>query len=112
MDTFNNNWLCKYRRHIQGTADNGSEFKSVFTDMCDNLGIKFRPTTYYNPQGNSMIQRIHQVMVNMLRYFELEERDLNPNDPWNDFLQACAYVIRCTYRTALQASTGQLVVFC
>jgi hypothetical protein len=90
MDIFHNNWLCRYTRPIQVTADNGSEFKSGFKDMCDNLGIKCRPTTSYNPQWNSIIERIHQVMGNMLRAFELEERDLNPNDPWNDVLQACA----------------------
>jgi transposase InsO family protein len=62
---------------------NGSEFKSVFKEMCDNLGIKCRPTTSYNPQGNLIIERIHQVMVNILRAFELEERELDPDDPLN-----------------------------
>jgi transposase InsO family protein len=61
MDAFNNNWLCCNPRHIQVTFDNGSEFKSVFKEMCDNLGIKCSPTTSYNPQGNSIIERIHQV---------------------------------------------------
>jgi hypothetical protein len=46
--------------------------------MFDNLGIKFRPTTSCNPQGNSIIERIHQVMGNMLRAFEVEERELDP----------------------------------
>jgi transposase InsO family protein len=76
MDAFHNNWLCRYPRHIQVTFDNGSEFKSVFKEMCDNLGIKCRPTTSYNTQGNSIIERIHQVMGNMLRAFELKERNL------------------------------------
>jgi hypothetical protein len=74
MDAFRNNWLCRYPRPIQVTFDNGSEFKSVFNEMCDNLGIKCTPTTSYNPQGNSVKERIHQVMGNMLRAFELEER--------------------------------------
>jgi hypothetical protein len=74
MDAFHNNWLCHYPRPIQVTFDNGSELKSVFKEMCDNLGIKCRPTSSCNPQGNSVIERIHQVMGNMLRAFELEER--------------------------------------
>jgi hypothetical protein len=65
--------------------------------MCDNLGIKCRPTTSYNPQENSIIERIHQVMGNMLRDFELEERELDTDDPWDEFLQT------------LQASPGQVV---
>jgi hypothetical protein len=45
----------------------------------------------------------------MLRAFELEERYLDPNDPWNEFLQACNYGIRSTYHITLQASPGQVV---
>jgi transposase InsO family protein len=83
MDEFHKNWPCLYPRPIQVTSDNGSEFKSVFKEMCDNLGIKCRPTTSYNPQGNSVNERIHQVMGNMSRAFELEERELDTDDPWN-----------------------------
>jgi hypothetical protein len=70
---------------------------------------KCSPTTSYNPQGKSIIERIHQVMGNMLRAFELEDRELDPDDPWNEFLQACAFAIRSTFHTTLQASPGQLV---
>jgi transposase InsO family protein len=73
MDAFHNNWLCRYPRPVQVTFDNGSEFKSFFKEMCDSLGIKCSPTTLYNPQGNALIERIHQVMGNMLRAFELED---------------------------------------
>jgi hypothetical protein len=48
-------------------------------------------------------------MGNMLRAFELEDRELYPDDPWNEFLQACAFAIRSTFHTTLQASPGQLV---
>jgi hypothetical protein len=30
MDTFHNNWFCRFPRPIQVTFDNGSEFKSMF----------------------------------------------------------------------------------
>jgi hypothetical protein len=33
-------------------------------------------------------------MGNMLRAFELEERELDPGDPWNELLQACSLGIR------------------
>ena len=46
--------------------------------MCENLGIDCKPTTSYNPQGNAIIERIHQVMGNMLQTIELEEKDLDP----------------------------------
>jgi hypothetical protein len=43
-------------------------------------------------------------MGNMSRAFELEERELDPDDPWNKFLQACAFGIMSTCHTTLQAS--------
>jgi hypothetical protein len=48
-------------------------------------------------------------MSNMLRAFELEKRELDPEDTWNEFLQDCAFGIRSTFHTTLQASPGQLV---
>jgi transposase InsO family protein len=96
-------------RPVQVTFDNGSEFKSVFKEMCDNLGTKCSPTTSYNPQGNSVIERINQCMGNMLKAFELEERELDPDDPGNEFLPACDFEIRSTFHTSLQASPKQLV---
>ena len=45
----------------------------------------------------------------MLRTYELEDRDLDPTDPWGEFLQACAFGIRSTHHTTLQASPGKLV---
>jgi hypothetical protein len=109
MDAFHNQWLCRYPRPTKIIFDNGGEFKSIFKEMCENLGIDCKPTTSYNPQGNAIIERIHQVMGNMLRTFELEERDLDPQDPWGEFLQQCAFGIRSTHHTTLQASPGQLV---
>jgi hypothetical protein len=97
MDAFHSNWICRYSRTIQVTFENVSEFKSVFKEMCYTLGIKCRPTTSYNPGGNSIIDRIHQVMGNLLRSFELEERELDPEDPSNEFLQACAFGIRSIF---------------
>jgi hypothetical protein len=48
-------------------------------------------------------------MGNMLRAFELEEREFDPDDPWNEFLQDCAFGIRSTFHTTLQGSQDQLV---
>jgi hypothetical protein len=40
MDTFHNCWLTRYRRHIPVIFDNGSEFKAVFKEMCDEDGCE------------------------------------------------------------------------
>jgi hypothetical protein len=44
-----------------------------------------------------------------VKSLELEETELDPEDPWNKLLQACAFGISSTFHTTLQASPGQLV---
>ena len=62
---FDSTWIARYPRPKEIAFDNGSEFKALFMDLCDNMSLKRKPTTDYNP-------RIHQVLGNQLRTFELE----------------------------------------
>ena len=109
MEAFDNTWLCRYPRPQYIGYDNGSEFKSVFKAMCQNYGITPKPSSDYNPQSNSIIERVHLTLGNMLRTFELENQELNEHDPWTSFLSSAAWAIRSTYHTILDATPGQLV---
>ena len=107
---FDSYWLARYPRPQEVGFDNGSEFKHLFQELCDNMGIKTKPTTDYNPQANAILERVHQVLGNQLRTFELEEREFTEEEEtFEPFLTACAYAIRCTQHTTLQATPGQLV---
>jgi transposase InsO family protein len=86
MEAFNNTWLTRYPLPQYIGYDNGSEFKAQFKQMCDNYGMKEKPSTNYNPQSNGIIERVHQVLGNALRTFELENKELETNDPWGHFL--------------------------
>jgi hypothetical protein len=50
QDLFHNTWLARYPRPQFIVFDNGSmtEFKREFKKMCDNYGIKAKPTTSHN----------------------------------------------------------------
>ena len=81
--------------------------------MCTNYGLEIHPTSSYNPQTNGVVERVHQVLENSLRTFELEEQELDEENPWEPFLSSCcAWAIRSTYHTILQASPGQLIFGC
>ena len=55
------------------------------------MGLTRKPTTDYNRQGKSIIERIHQALGNKLRLFDLEERDVNKVEkPFEPFITACA----------------------
>ena len=45
----------------------------------------------------------------MLRTQDLDSRQLDDVNPWDDFLSSVAWAIRSTYHTTLQATPGQLV---
>jgi transposase InsO family protein len=106
---FDSYWLARYPRPQEVGMDNGSEFKKYFLDLIHNYGLKRKPSTEYNPQSNGIIERVHQVLGNILRSFELERRELDETNPWDEFLSAAAYAIRSTHHTTLDASPAQLV---
>ena len=109
MEAFESEWLSRYPRPQYIGFDNGSEFKKQFLETCKNYDVTPKPTTSYNPQSNGIIERVHQVLGNSLRMFELEKQELDKYQPWKHFLSATAWAIRSTYHTTLEATPGQLV---
>jgi transposase InsO family protein len=62
-----NTWLARYPRPQRIISDQGPEFSDEFTQMCESNGIKHSTSTSRNPQGNSLIERIHQTIGQVLR---------------------------------------------
>ena len=81
-----------------------------FARMIKNdYGIKTKPITTRNPQANSIIERIHQTIGNMIRTFRMHEADIDEADPWSGILSATMFATRATLHTTLQATPSQLV---
>jgi hypothetical protein len=70
---------------------------------------KAKPITVRNPQANAIAERVHQVIGNIIRTFELEDNYLDEEDPWKFILSATAFAVRFTFHTTLHQSPGQLV---
>ena len=71
-------WLSRYPWPTQITYDQGTEFMAEFAEMVKNdYGIKQRPATTRNPQGNSVIERIHQTLGNIIRVYDYDALDLS-----------------------------------
>ena len=101
---FDNQWLCRYPRPFKCIFDQGSAFtSSEFQELLSSYGIVPSPTTIQNPQANSILERIHQVIGNMIRTSNLTE------SLWVDLLPAVAFAIRGTFHTTLKATPCQLV---
>ena len=68
-------WFSRYPRCKYVIYDNGSEFKLHFEDLCDSYGLKRKPTSIKNPQANAILERVHDVVMNMIRTSELDMAD-------------------------------------
>ncbi|MGH7974316.1 MAG: integrase catalytic domain-containing protein, partial [bacterium] len=109
-DLVDQQWSCRYPRPMKCEFDNGTEFvNNEFDELLQSYGIKPRPSTVKNPQANSILERVHQTLGNMLRTFELQKCEFDANNPWSGFLSSVAWAIRSTYHTTLDATPGQLV---
>jgi hypothetical protein len=88
---------------------NGSEFKLHFEYLCESFGIKRKPTMVKNPQANGILERVHQVLGQMLCTAELDMADSVTPDEVNVFLDNAAWAIHSTYHTVLKASPGAAI---
>ena len=103
-------WLCRYPWPTQIIVDRGREFMGEFLRMCHNdYGIKTKPITTRNPQANSIIERVHKTIGDMIRSAQPQELGDDVEDPLEGVLAAVAFGVRATYHTTLQATPAQLV---
>ena len=92
--------------------DNGSEFKLHFEALCESFWIKHKPTSVNNPQANTVLERVHQVITTMLRTAELDMANTVLPSDIDAFLTDAAWAIRSTYHTILKASPGAAIFGC
>ena len=96
---FDNTWLARYPRPREIGFDNGGEFKAEFKQLCANMGLKEKTSLPWNPQSNSILERIHQVLGDCLTTFKLKELNINEDeeDPFKEYLMMASYTIRCVF---------------
>ena len=103
-------WLTRYPKPDKIIFDKGTEFMREFAEMIENdYGIAKHGSNKRNPQSNSVLERIHQTIGNMVRTFEITEQEVDEDDPWSGLLAAVMFATRATYHTTLKATPMQLV---
>jgi hypothetical protein len=103
----NQYWFCRYPHCHSIVYDNGSEFKLHFETLCDSYGLKHKPTSIKNPQANSILERMHQVITTMLCTAELDMADSVDPDDVAVFLTNAAWAVCSTYHTGLKPLQAQ-----
>ena len=104
-------WLTRYPWPTEIIMDRGKEFAAEVSAAIKNeYGIKKKLITTRNPQANAIIERIHQVVHQMVRSSNIKDaRDLDSDAPWQGVLSAVRQAMRSLVHTTLRATPTQLV---
>ena len=73
----------------------GHKFKDSLTE--DKYGTKNKPASPGNPQVNETMERIHQVLGNLVRTCNLQETYVDDADPFMGILDTAAFAVQSTY---------------
>lgn len=105
-------WLTRYPWPTEIIYDRGTEFMAEFAEMVESdYGILRKPCTVRNPQANSILERIHLTIGNLLRSFDLKdlEEGFTFGEAFEGLLSAVRFATRATVHTTLKATPMQLV---
>ena len=104
-------WLTRYPWPTEIVLDRGSEFKLEVQDVLkDEYGINKKLITTRNPQANSMVERVHQTVHNMLKVSQMDDSDDYDEDfGFDGILAAVRRAVNSTVHTTLRATPTQLV---
>ena len=89
--------------------DNGSDFKHDLSPLIKESDIKPVLTSVKNPQASAPVERLHQVILNMLVTKDLDNKVFEHIDPWGEILAYIAWAIRASYDRTIMATPGQAI---
>ena len=72
-------------------------------------GNKTKPDSSSNPQADTIIERIHQVLGNLIHSFNLHDTYVYDAEPWMVIIVTEAFGVRATYHRTEQKNPGQLL---
>ena len=76
-------------------------------------GITAKPITLGDPIFNVLLERIHQVLGNLIRTFNISTQTyVDEDDPWTGILAAAVFEIRSRTNRKKGYSPGQLIFGC
>ena len=82
--------------------DHGNEFMVEVTKMLKkDYGITCKPITTQNPQANARLECVHQTIGNILCTFQVNNTEINANDPWSRILSAVIFAMHSTVHTTM-----------
>jgi transposase InsO family protein len=105
-------WLVRYLRPAEIIMDRGKEFAAKVRDKLQNeYGVIRKLNTTRNPQANSMVERAHQTIHNMITTQNIERKQDLPGRSWAGILSAVAFAMRATIHTTMMRAMPMQLVY-
>ena len=77
--------------YFQGSEFIGHEFRKYLIEKA--YGITSKQSTLGNTTYIDILERIHQVLINLVRNFYIKETYVDKDDPWSGILSAAEFTI-------------------
>ena len=103
-------WLTRYPWPTECIMDRGKEFAAEVRDMLkDEYPIKRKLITTRNPQANSIVERVHQVVHNMIRTQGIKDKSDLDSTTIDGILAAVRSAVLSVVHMTNRATPMQLV---
>ena len=79
--------------------------------MANDYRIPCNSISVRNPQVNAIMERVHQIIGNIIHTFNIQQMDLDNENPWEGNFSSIVFAIRSTVHTTMQHTSSQLVFF-
>ena len=109
-----NMWFTRYARPLEITYEKGSWFNGHNfrkSPIEIEYGMTANLSTLVNPTYNVILERIHQVLVNTVRSYNIKEKYLDKAEMCLGISEAAELTIISTENRLIGYSLGQLVFF-
>ena len=104
---FNKTCLCRYPCSRKVIFDNTFEFNQYFAPLLKEFDIKPILPTVKKPQSNALLDRVHQLIINMLVTKDLDKTFFIHIDPWGEILAYIEWAIRASYHRNMMSTSVQ-----
>ena len=91
----------------QGKEFIGHDFRKSLIE--EEYGVTSKPRTLANTMSNAALERINQVIGNLVRTYNISKTFIDKYDPWSVILAEAAFVIISTKNRIKVHSPGQLI---
>ena len=93
-------WLTRYQLPSKVIVDRGNEFEATIIQA--NYRIEVKSITSRNPQVNSILDRVHQTIGNIIHIFKVQDMVLDDKKTWDRILASTMFTLRTTVCTTTQ----------